>query len=252
MFAVQIIFGFVLSLTIPMSTSATELPYGQLATNGFRNQAQVAYVKPPREFKALKPTTITVPNEVKQVLDELFTRNNTKALMVVRNSQIIYERYSFGVGKRNTPLGFSIAKSLTALIVGRAICDGYINSINDPIKKYIPSLSGTSWGESTVKNVLQMSSGAYKKDIKYNGHKNTELMKNIGSALFGGVMNEDFIDLMKLHDDKAFASGIYFNYNNFDTIALGLLVEKSAGLPFQNILKKQFGNLRVQNRVALG
>lgn len=134
MFAVQIIFGFVLSLTIPMSTSATELPYGQQATNGFRNQAQVAYVKPPREFKALKPTTITVPNEVKQVLDELFTRNNTKALMVVRNSQIIYERYSFGVGKRNTPLGFSISKSLTALTVGRAICDGYINSINDPIK----------------------------------------------------------------------------------------------------------------------
>lgn len=65
-------------------------------------------------------------------------------------------------------------------------------------------------------------------------------------------MNEDFIDLMKLHDDKAFASGIYFNFNNFDTITLGLLVEKSTGLPFSEYFEKQFGNLRVQNRVALG
>jgi CubicO group peptidase (beta-lactamase class C family) len=234
----QIIFGFIAMLAIPLSTSATEMSYGQLATNGFRNQAQVAYVKPPGESKALIPTTIAVPDEAKQVLDELFGRNNTKALVVVRDNQILYERYSFGVGKRNTPMGFSISKSLTALAVGRAICDGHIKSIEDPIKKYVGSLSGTSWGEASVKDVLRMSSGAYKTDNIDNGYKKNEKMLNLGSEVAGGIMTADFIDLMKENDEKKFSSGSFFNYSNFDTIALGLMVENATGMSFSKYFEK--------------
>jgi CubicO group peptidase (beta-lactamase class C family) len=96
-------------------------------------------------------------------------------MIVARDSEILYERYSFGVGKRNTPLGYSMSKSLTALTVGRAICDGHIATIDDPIKKYVPSLSETSWGEASIKDVLRMSSGAYRTDPRLNGHKCQEL-----------------------------------------------------------------------------
>ena len=188
MFTSQIIFGFIALLTISLSTSATEMPYGPLVTNGFRNLAQVAYVKPPQESKALKPTNITMPDEAKKVLDELFGRNNTKAMVVIRDSQILYERYSFGVGKRSTPLGYSMSKSLTALTVGRAICDGHIQSIDDPLKKYVSNLAGTSWGESSVRDVLRMSSGAYKTELQLDGHKTREQHQSIGAALAEGVI----------------------------------------------------------------
>ena len=140
MFTSRIVFGFFSWLMIPFGIAATEMPYGSLVTNGFRNQAQIIYVNPPKESKALSSTAIAIPDEAKQVLDELFNRNNTKALLVVRDSQILYERYSFGLGKRNTPLGYSVSKSLTALAVGRAICDGHISSIEDPVKKYAINL----------------------------------------------------------------------------------------------------------------
>lgn len=238
MFTSQIIFRFFALLTIPLSTSAMEMPYGPLVTNGFRNQAKIAYVKPTGEPKALAPAKVTIPDEAKQVLDGLFGRNNTKALIAVRDSQIIYERYSFGVGKRNTPLGYSISKSLTALAVGRAICDGHIQSIDDPLKKYVTKLSGTSWGEASVKDVLRMSSGAYKTELQFDGHKSRELQMIIGPAIAEGRMGNDFVDLMKDNDEKSFPSGSVFNYNNFDTAALGLLVQAATGKSFSEYFEK--------------
>lgn len=238
MFTRQIVFWFIALLSISLSTSATEMPYGQLVTNGFRNHAKVAYVKPPRESKALAPTTAPVPDEAKQVLDELFGRNNTKALVVVRDSQILYERYSFGVGKSNTPLGYSMSKSLTALAVGRAICDGHINSIDDPIKKYVPNLSRTSWGEASVKDVLRMSSGAYKTEPQFDGHKSREMQQIIGTAIAEGKMSASFLDLMRANDEKSFPAGSVFNYSNFDTVALGLLVQAATGMSFSSYFEK--------------
>lgn len=238
MFTSRIILGFIALLTTPFSTTATEMPYGPLVTNGFRNQARVSYVAPPRDSKALPSTTDTTPDEAKQVLDELFGRNNTKALVVVRDSKIIYERYSFGVGKRNTPLGYSVSKSLTALAVGRAICDEHITTIDDPIKKYIPSLSGTSWGEASVKDVLRMSSGAYKTEQRFNGHKTREQQLSVGSAVADGKMAADFVDLMKANDEKSFPAGSVYNYSNFDTVALGLLVQAATGMSFSAYFEK--------------
>lgn len=238
MFTAQIKLVFIALLAIPLTTSATEMPYGQLVSNGFRNQAKVAYVKPPRESKALPTTTVTVPDEAKQVLDDLFNRNNTKALVVVRDSQLLYERYSFGVGKRNTPLGYSVSKSLTALTVGKAICDGHIKSIDDPIKKYVANLSGTSWGEASVKDVLRMSSGAYKTELKFDGHKSRELQQSVGTAIAEGKMSADFVDLMKANDEKSFPAGSSYNYSNFDTVALGLLVQAATGMSFSEYFEK--------------
>ena len=238
MFKIKIVLGLVTLLTLSLTAAATEMPYGTLVSDGFRHQARIAYVNPPKQSKVLPSTTADAPIEAKQILDRLFDRNNTKALLVVRDSEILYERYKFGVGKRNTPLGYSMSKSLTALAVGRAICDGRINSINDPIKKYVPRLAGTSWGEASVKDVLRMSSGAYKTELKLNGHKTKEQELSIGAALAEGKMNTDFVDLMKTNDEKSFPPGSVFNYSNFDTVALGLLVQAATKLSFSEYFEK--------------
>ena len=234
----RIALSFIALLTLSTSTTATEMPYGSLVTNGFRTQAKITYVNPPRELQALPSTTVAVTNAAKQVLDELFVRNNTKALVVVRDSQILYVRYSFGVGKRNTPLGYSMSKSLTALAVGRAICDGHITTIEDPIKKYVLSLSGTSWGEASVKDVLRMSSGAYKTEQRFDGHKTREQQLSVGSAIADGKMTADFLDLMKANDEKNYPPGNVYNYSNFDTVALGLLVQAATRMSFSEYFEK--------------
>ena len=68
------------------------------------------------------------------------------------------------------------------LAVGHAICEGRITSIDDVMKKYVPALAGTSWGEATVRDVLKMASGAYRTIIQYNGQKHREF----GLVGYGG------------------------------------------------------------------
>lgn len=223
---------------LPFTTLATEMSYGWLVTNGFRNNANIALVNPSGDSKPLPSKSVPITDEAKQVLDDLFNTNKTKAMIVARDSEILYERYSFGVDKRKTPLGYSMSKSLTALTVGRAICDGHIQSIDDPLKKYVSNLSGTSWGEASIKDVLQMSSGAYRTERRLNGHKSRELELSTGYALAEGRMTADFIDLMKGADEKSLPSGSTWNYSNFDTIALGLLVQNATGMSFPKYFEK--------------
>jgi len=227
-----------LVITISLSTSATEMPYASNVTGGFRKSARIAYVNPPSDGRQSKLTSAVAPNQAKKVLDELFQQNNAKALLVAQGSDIIYERYASGVGRKDSPLGFSMSKSLVALTVGRAICDGYIDSVDDELKKYVPALSGTSWGESSIRNILMMSSGAYKTPVQFDGHKSAEMQRTLGAALYEGKMNDNFIDLMRIADEKSSISGDKFNYSNFDTIALGLLIQGATKMGFPNYFEK--------------
>ena len=198
---------FLLALLFSTNLFANELPYGWLVTNGFRNQAKIALVKPPPETKQFVLKNEEAPDQAKRILNDLFSRNNSKALLLAQGSTVLYEKYSFGVGKRNTPLGYSMSKSLTALTVGRAICDGHIKSLDTPLKDHLPNLSGTSWGEASVRSVLRMSSGAYSTSMQFNGHKNREMEQLVGSSIAEGRMNTDFTELMLKSDEKRFEPG---------------------------------------------
>jgi CubicO group peptidase (beta-lactamase class C family) len=118
------------------------------------------------------------------------------------------------------------------MAVGKAFCEGRIKNLNDPLGMYVTELQGTSWGNSSIKNVLMMSSGSYKTDIRLNGHKNKEIETLLGRPMHTGQMNKDFISIMKEIDQKELKPGDFFYYNNMDTMALGLLVEASTGKKF--------------------
>ena len=227
-----------LALSLPLCATAREMPYGPNVSNGFRSLARLAYVSPPPDRQQVPLKSVAAPAESKLLLDDLFKQNNSKALIVARGADILYERFASGVSSRSTPLGYSMSKSLAALAVGRALCDGHIKSIEDPLKTYVPSLAGTSWGESSVRNVLRMSSGAYKSSLLSNGHKNAELEKTVGESIATGKMTADFVDLMKAADERTYEAGAVFNYSNFDTVALGVLVEAATGMPFAKYFEK--------------
>jgi CubicO group peptidase (beta-lactamase class C family) len=238
MTAVRILVKLTLIFLFACNAWANEMPYGWNVTNGFRGTARIGYASPPAEAKQIPLKQGAASAEAKRVLDDLFTRNNTKALLVARGDEILYERYSFGVGKRNTPLGYSVSKSLTALTVGRAICDGHIASIEDPLKKYVPALADTSWGDASVSSVLKMASGAYQTSMQFNGHKNREIELAVGPPIAEGRLDTDFADLMKAVDEKRYPPGVLFNYSNFDTVALGLLVQAATAMPFNAYFEK--------------
>lgn len=89
--------------------------------------------------------------------------NKTVAFLVIRNDSILYENYFKGYDKASIVPSFSMAKSFTSILIGCAIEDGLIDSVDDPVTKYIPSMQKNGFDEVKISHLLQMTSG-----IKFN------------------------------------------------------------------------------------
>ena len=95
-------------------------------------------------------------------------RMPTAGLIAVQGRDVLMERYSLGHKKDKRWISFSVTKSLVSLLVGAAIKDGHIKSVNDRAVVYLPELRGGSYQDSRIKDLLQMSSG-----VAWNeGHDN--------------------------------------------------------------------------------
>ena len=92
-------------------------------------------------------------------LDDYLRLNRVSGLLVLKDGRIALERYAYGNGPRTRWMSMSIAKSITSTLIGAAIKDGTIGSIDDPVTKYVPRLAGGAYDGVTVRHLLMMASG---------------------------------------------------------------------------------------------
>ena len=186
----------------------------------------------------------------------------TRAALMSQNQLIILEKYLSGkASPQSTPIGNSMAKSLVALAVGKALCDGSIKNIEDKAEGYIRGLSGTSWGHSTVRDLLRMASGAFRAEPTAGSGFKTQKDTIANRAIYTKSLQSDYIEMMKSLDDRIAPSGKEFNYNNYDTNTLALIVESATKKKFakyfeetiwQEIRPERDGAWIVNNRGQVG
>jgi CubicO group peptidase (beta-lactamase class C family) len=92
-------------------------------------------------------------------LDEYLSRNPVTGLLIAKDDQILFEHYQYGRTDRDRLISQSMAKSITALLVGIAIADGAIKSVDDTPKTYVPGFKDTEYGKTPIRDLLHMSSG---------------------------------------------------------------------------------------------
>ena len=92
-------------------------------------------------------------------LDDYLSRNPTTGLLIARGDMILVERYQYGRTDRHRFTSFSMAKTVTAMLIGIAIAEGAIRSVDDLAAAYVPALAGTEYGRTSLRHLLQMSSG---------------------------------------------------------------------------------------------
>lgn len=92
-------------------------------------------------------------------LRTILSENGTLAFLVIRDDSLLYERYFNGFTRDDISLGFSMAKSILSLLVGCAIDDGLIGSVDDPVARYIPELRGHGFEKVTLRHLLMSTSG---------------------------------------------------------------------------------------------
>lgn len=92
-------------------------------------------------------------------LGEYLHRQNVTGLLILKNGRVVYEYYGDG----NTPSTLwtsrSVAKSVVSILIGMAIKEGLIASVDDPITRYLPELKGSAWDGVTLRQLLQHTSG---------------------------------------------------------------------------------------------
>lgn len=158
-------------------------------------------------------------------LDELHQLTKTTGFLVIKDGKIVEERYFLGADEASTFTSMSVAKSFTSTLVGWALADGKIRSIDDPITDYVQELKGTGYDGVTIKAILQMSSGVKFTERYIPGHySDMDLMFERGMIDESIPLNDYLKGLARV-----LPPGAKFAYKGSDTQALGWLVRRVTG-----------------------
>ena len=152
-------------------------------------------------------------------VDEYFVKQNVAGLLVLKDGKIAYERYGLGNNRESRWISFSVTKSVVSMLVGAAILDGYINSVDEMVSDYLPRLKGSPYDESSIRNILQMASG-----VQWN-EDYADPASDINSASWQTVALYDYLG-QKQRDS---APGEVFNYNTAETNLVGTLLRSAIG-----------------------
>ena len=153
-------------------------------------------------------------------LSDFTAMSANRGILVVKDGDIAYEHYSPGNDKDTRWISFSVSKSVTSLLIGAAINDGYIESVDEPVVNYLPRLRGSGYEDVTIKNILQMSSGvAWNEDY---ADPNSDVAR--AGALNGIELVSYLATLPSEHPP-----GEMFNYNTGETNLVGEVLRAAIG-----------------------
>jgi len=153
-------------------------------------------------------------------LDEYLERFYVAGILVAEGDRILLERYRLGHTETSRWVSYSIAKSVTSLLIGAAVRDGYIDNLDEPVTDYLPRLKDTAYQGTTIRHLLQMASG-----VAWN-ESYTDPASDVARA--GGANGIALYEyLAELPADGE--PGAKFNYNTGETNLVGSLLRSAIG-----------------------
>lgn len=157
---------------------------------------------------------------------EFMRRNHTAGLLVLHRGQVVLEHYGLGLRAEDRWSTMSTVKSMTAMLVGAAILDGAIGSVDDPVVRYLPALRGSAYEGVTVRHLLTMSSGTrWNEDYADPRSDVNRYSQSLADKRPGGVL-KIMRGLVRDH-----GPGEVFHYNTGDTYLLGALLCAATAKP---------------------
>jgi len=211
-------------------------PQQQVA--GYRNMDSIAPVRWVRagEFPLQLPEkpvdldAVELANAgAKMTVADYFEKQSVAGLLVIKDGVIVYERYGLGNDRNSRWISYSVTKSITSMLVGAAILDGYIESVDEKVTDYLPRLKGSAYDKSSIRNILQMASGVEwdetyadpEADINQSNWETLELYKYLSAKPAVGK------------------PGKTFNYNTAETNLVGNVLRAAIGNNLSTYLEEK-------------
>ena len=167
-------------------------------------------------------------------IDAYMTGQRSAALLIVHDGKLRLERYGLDFDANGRWTSFSVAKSVTSTLVGAAIRDGHIKSMDDKVTDYIPQMKGSAYDDVSIRQLLTMTSGVQwnedyadpKSDVaRFNNHKPEE-----------GV--DALVSYMR-RLPRAVPPGTRWNYSTGETNLVGILVNQATKKPLATYLSEK-------------
>ncbi len=162
------------------------------------------------------PKKVTSPEGKEMSFDEYLEKNKTVAFLIIKEDSLIYEKYFKGYDAESIVPSFSMAKSVISILIGCAIKDGFIQSVDEKMVKYIPELAGKGMEEVTIEHLLQQTSGIAFNESYVNPFGDA-------AAFYYGTNLRKSISKMK----PAYPPGQKFSYTSGNSQLLGLVLERA-------------------------
>jgi CubicO group peptidase (beta-lactamase class C family) len=161
------------------------------------------------------PQTVTLEDFKQRDIEDLLQKNDTITFLIVKDDTLIFERYYQGHTPASLSQFFSISKSITSVLVGAAIDDGYIQSVYQSVTDFVPELGEHGFAKVTLKHLLTMASA-----IDYTENDN---------PLGLHVILNYTPDVKKMILDFRLRGkpGHEFKYKSCDTALIGLILERA-------------------------
>jgi CubicO group peptidase (beta-lactamase class C family) len=217
--------------------------YPDIQVNTFRNIDRLFPTRTVRRGNTLSelPVSATPLQAFSYVVDDqtydlydVLAMNRVSAMLIIRNGEILFEQYLLDNDQHTRWMSMSVVKSITATLIGAAIHDGYINSIDDPIVNYLPRFKGSAYDGVTVRHLLQMSSG-----VAWN-ETYTDPASDRRRMLEAQISQQpDAILALMATLPRAAEPGTVWNYSTGETQLAGALVRAATGKPVAKYLSEK-------------
>jgi CubicO group peptidase (beta-lactamase class C family) len=176
-------------------------------------------------------------------LTEYLARNPVTGLLIAKDDRILFEHYQYGRTDRDRLLSQSMVKSITGILVGIAVSEGAIKSIDDKPEAYVPGFKGTEYGKTPIRDLLHMSSGVDFGEARDGGRDLNRLWRDMVLGL--GVTKQGTVNSIAQFNQRIAPPGTRYYYASIEADVLGVVlhnaVNRSASDYMQEKVWKQIG-----------
>ena len=167
------------------------------------------------------------PKELSEADLKIHSDYKSTAFLVIKNKKVVYENYWLGTDKNTVSNSFSMSKTMVSSLVGVALQQGFINSVNQTVGDFLPDYCNGNFGTITIKQLLQMSSGINFDESYLNPFA-------FPAKAYYGKNLETLLCDYKLTS----APGVYYEYQGGATQLLAFVLEKASGLTLSDLLQQ--------------
>lgn len=244
-FLAAVLFGAAAACSVPATTQTTDqLPKDLNVLFWTQDQRDRAFrtmetvprvvVNPIEAGDTAYPLPQGTPIDFGLDVDAHMAKQRNAGLIIVQDGKIRLEKYALGHDAAGRWTSFSVAKSFTSTLVGAAVKDGYIKSLDDKVAAYIPGLKGSAYDDVSVRQLLTMTSGV-KWNEDYTDPKSDVAQFNLQKPVAG----EDItVSYMKGLPREA-PAGSKWVYKTGETNLIGVLVSSATGKTLSQYLSEK-------------